>query len=85
MDQRYVDLAAAIVRQAFHDAAAGYRGKGMEPRRWLELAGLVEPDGTSRYGAPSRGRSTPTNTDEYNMRRRLARADERWRREPQEV
>ncbi len=54
MDQRYVDLAAAIVRQAFADVAHGTQGKGMDAAAWLELAGLVDPDGTMRYGMPRR-------------------------------
>ena len=74
MDQRYVDLAAAVVRQAFHDAAHDYHGKGMDARQWLELAGLVEPDGTSRYGTPRRQRNGTATPDDYNARRRVARA-----------
>ena len=73
MDQRYVDLAAAMVRQAFQDVAHGTHGKGMAAAAWLELAGLVEPDGTLRYGMPSRRPHTITTTDE-NARRRVARA-----------
>ncbi len=53
MDQRYVDLAAAIVRQAFSDAAHDYHhARHMDAAAWLELAGLVDPDGTMRYGMP---------------------------------
>ena len=70
MDQRLVNLYAAVVRQAFHDAYSDYNGsKGMDARQWLELVGLIDPDGTSRYGTP---------------RRRVGRADEE-RRELQEV
>ncbi len=38
MDQRYVDLAAAIVRQAFSDAAHDYHGKGMDAAALTVLA-----------------------------------------------
>ncbi len=75
MDQRYVDLAAAIVRQAFHDAAHDTtRGKGMDAAAWLELAGLVDADGTPRYGTPGTRHAPTTSTIDENTRRRWARA-----------
>ncbi len=73
MDQRYVDLFAAVARQAFHDAAHDYHHpRHMDAQQWLELAGLVDPDGTTRYGTPRRGNNTIA-TDE-NSRPRMARA-----------
>ena len=75
MDARYEALYAAVVRQAFADADHGHHGKGMPARQWLELAGLVDADGTSRYGTPSRRPNTITATpDDYNARRRIERA-----------
>ncbi len=74
MDQRYVDLFAAVVRQAFHDVGHGYHGKAMDAAEWLELAGLVEPDGTSRYGTPRRQYKSTTTTEDDNARRRIERA-----------
>jgi chromosome segregation ATPase len=42
------------VRQAFSDAAHDYHhDRHMDAAAWLELAGLVDPDGTMRYGMPS--------------------------------
>ncbi len=52
MDARYEALYAAVVRQAFHDVAHDYHGKGMDAAAWLRLAGLVDPDGMMRYGMP---------------------------------
>ncbi len=83
MDARYEALYAAVVRQAFHDAGHDYHGKGLDARQWLELAGLVDADGTSRSGTPRRQRNSTT-TEDYNARRRVVRADEE-RRELQEV
>ncbi len=75
MDQRYVDLAAAIVRQAFYDAAHDYRHtRHLDAAEWLEMAGLVDADGTSRYGTPRRKPSGTTTTEDYNTRRRIQRA-----------
>ena len=74
MDQRYVDLFAAVVRQAFYDAAHGQHGKGMPAAEWLELAGLVDADGTPRYGMPRRRHAPTTSTIDENTRRRWARA-----------
>ncbi len=74
IDQRFVDVYAAVVRQAFADAAHDYHGKGIDARQWLELAGLIELDGTSRYGTPRRQRNGTATTEDYNARRRVARA-----------
>ncbi len=76
MDQRYVDLAAAMVRQAFYDLAHDYHhARHMDAAAWLELAGLVDADGTPRYGMPSRRPNTITaTTQDENSRRREARA-----------
>ncbi len=75
MDQRYVDLFAAVVRQAFYDVAHGTtRGKGMDAAAWLVLAGLVDPDGTPRYGTPGTRHAPATSTIDENTRRRWARA-----------
>ena len=75
MDQRYVDLFAAVVRQAFTDAAHHYQHpRHMDAAGWLELAGLVDADGTTRYGTPGRRRNTTTSTIDENTRRRMARA-----------
>ena len=42
-----IDLLGAVARQAITDAKAGYHGKkGMHPRQWLMLAGLMASDGT---------------------------------------
>ncbi len=76
MDQRYVELAAAIVRQAFSDAAHCYHGKGIDAAAWLELSGLVDADGTSRYGTPRRQHNGTTTTEDYNTRRRIERAEQ---------
>ena len=77
MDARYEALYAAVVGQAFSDAAHDYHGKGMDARQWLELAGLLERDGTSRYGTPRRQRNGTATPDDYNARRRVARAAKR--------
>ncbi|HZG68964.1 MAG TPA: hypothetical protein VEZ12_19665 [Herpetosiphonaceae bacterium] len=75
MDQRYVDLAAAMVRQAFADAAHDYHHpRHMAAARWLELAGLVDADGTTRYGTPIHRHAPTTSTIDENTRRRWARA-----------
>jgi hypothetical protein len=43
MDQCYVDLLAAIARQAVHDLQTGYtHPRHMDAARWLEAAGLLE-------------------------------------------
>ena len=47
MDARYEALYAAVVRQAFADVAHGTNGKGMDAAAWLELAGLVDADGSA--------------------------------------
>ena len=83
MDARYIDLYAAVARQAFQDVDHDYHGRGMDARQWLELAGVVDADGTSRSRAPRRQRSSST-TEHYNARRRVVRADEE-RRELQVV
>ena len=71
MDQLYVDLAVAIVRQALYDAARGYHdSRHMDAAAWLELAGLVDADGTTRYGMPSHRRNTITATTEDENSRR---------------
>lgn len=84
MDQRLTNLYAAVVRQAFHDVAHDYHGKGMDAREWLLLAGLIADDGSLPYGSPSRRRDITTTTEDYNARRRVARTAER-RRDLQEV
>jgi hypothetical protein len=85
MDQRYVDLAAAIVRQAFYNAAHDYHhGRHMDAQQWLELAGLIADDGSLPYGTPRRQRNSTT-TEDYNARRCVGRAAEKQRRELQEV
>ncbi len=75
MDQRYVDLVAAMVRQAFSDAAHDYlHARHMDAAAWLELAGLVDADGTPRYGMPIHRHAPTTSTIDENTRRRWARA-----------
>ncbi len=75
MDQRYVDLFAAVVRQAFYDAAHDYEHpRHMDAGAWLDLAGLVDADGTTRYGTPIRRHAPTTSTIDENTRRRWARA-----------
>ena len=77
MDQRYVDLAAAIVRQAFYDAAHCYHHtRHLDAAEWLELAGFIGPDGTSRYGTPRRQHNGTTTSADYNVRRRIQRANQ---------
>ncbi len=77
MDQRYVALAAAIVRQAFYDAAHDYRHtRHLDAAEWLEMAGLVDADGTSRYGTPRRQHKRTTTTEDDNVRRRIQRAEQ---------
>ena len=75
MDQRYVDLFAAVARQAFADVAHDYQhGRHMDAAAWLELAGLVDADGTTRYGMPRRGNNTIATTTDVRPRRRTARS-----------
>ena len=76
MDQRYLDLLAAVVRQAFQDMARDPHGRGMEARRWLMRTGLVAADGSTRYGisAGSGRRSTTPTREDQAVQRRLARA-----------
>ncbi len=77
MDARYEALYAAVVRQAFHDVAHHYHhARHMEAAAWLELSGLVDADGTSRYGTPRRQRNGTTTTEDYNVRRRIERAEQ---------
>ena len=43
MQQMYVDLLAAIARQAVHDLQTGYtHPRHMDAGAWLEAAGLLE-------------------------------------------
>ncbi len=77
MDARYEALYAAVVRQAFHDAAHDYHGKDMDAQQWLELAGLIADDGSLPYGTPRRQHNSTSTTEDYNARRRVARAAER--------
>ncbi len=75
MDQRYVDLFAAVARQAFYDAAHDYlHPRHMDAAAWLELAGLMADDGSLPYGPPGPRRNTTTSTTDENTRRRWARA-----------
>jgi hypothetical protein len=83
MDQRLVDLAGAIVRQAFEDVRTGYYKAGIpDARRFLVAAGLMADDGTFTHGTPGRRKASnaPTQAD-YNARRRLERHQKRH--EPQ--
>ncbi len=64
MQQMYVDLLAAIARQAVHDLQTGYsHPRHMDAARWLEAAGLLEQTikaGPVRRAARnSNRRSTP--------------------------
>ncbi len=75
MDARYEALYAAVVRQAFYDAAHDeHHPRPMDAAAWLELAGLVDADGTTRYGTPIRRHAPTTSTIDENTRRRWARA-----------
>ena len=71
MDQRYVDLLAAIARQAVHDLHSGYTSpKHMDAGAWLEAAGLLEQaqtNGPVRRAARNR-RSTHNDSPRLEAR-----------------
>ena len=59
MQQMYVDLLAAIARQAVHDLQTGYsHPRHMDAARWLEAAGLLEQAQTNGPVRRARRRST---------------------------